>query len=422
MFKWKLHTPEGVQDILPEECIVKREVENKIMSIFQSYGYYEIQSPTFEFYDVFAGKSGLIEQETMFKFFDHQGRILVLRPDITTPIARITATELNTSTLPLRLCYTGNAFRYAEPYQGGKLREFTQSGVELIGINTPEADAEVIVLTIHALLAAGLKDFQIDIGQVEFFKGLMEQIALEDEKIEKLRMAIDRKDTPAIEELLKETDIDPQLKEVIISLPSLFGDIKVIENVEKVSINKRTAEALKNLREIYNILLDYGVEKYIAIDLGMVQSINYYTGLIFKGFTQGLGFPICSGGRYDSLIAEFGKNLPAIGVAIGINRVISALDKKNVEFKTWNVDTLISYDSSGRKQAFQIADALRCQGLIVEMNVKGNDTDELIDYAKAKNIGGIINILDEENIQLHNLETDEKVNTTISKLLNSEGE
>jgi len=417
MLKWKLHTPEGVQDILQKECAVKREIENKIAYIFQSYGYYEVQPPTFEFYDVFAGESGLIEQETMFKFFDHQGRILVLRPDITTPIARIVATKYQQIVPPMRLCYIGNAYRYDEPYQGAKLREFTQAGIELIGLNSSEADAEVIAVTIHALLASGLKDFKIDIGQVAFFKGLMEQSGLDEEVIEKVRVLIDSKNSVGIKELLEKYEMDSSLKETIVNLPSLFGGIDVIDKVEKTTVNDVSREALLHLKEVYGVLLDYGLEDYISIDLGMVQSINYYTGIIFKGFTHGLGFPICAGGRYDNLISEFGKNLSATGVAIGVNRLLSALESQKAEFTMWHVDSLIHYDEKGRKVAFQIADELRRQGLMIATTLGNKSMSEMIEYAKMNHIDGIITVVDQENIELYNVVTGEKITTTISNLL-----
>ncbi|MGE4282529.1 MAG: ATP phosphoribosyltransferase regulatory subunit [Clostridia bacterium] len=420
MLKWKLHTPEGVQDILKEECIIKREIEARITDIFQSYGYYEVQTPTFEFYDVFAGESGFIDQETMFKFFDHQGRIMVLRPDITTPIARIIATKYKEITPPIRLCYRGNAFRYDEPYQGAKQREFTQAGIELIGTNTPEADAEIIAITINALLASGLQEFQIDIGQVEFFKGLMDQAELTDTEVEKLRMLIDNKDELGIEELISGYEIDVELKDTILSLPSLFGGVEVIEKVKVRATNSKSLKALTNLQEVYNVLLDYGLEKYVSIDLGMVQSLNYYTGTIFKGFTHGLGFPVCSGGRYDGLINEFGKNLPAMGVAIGIDRLMSALERNKIEFRLWQVDSLVYYTDAGRKRAFLLADELRNQGLIIESYLGNSSYHDAVEYAKNKKIDGIIIVHDDENIELHNLKTFEKVKTTVSKLLRNE--
>ncbi len=418
--KWRLHTPEGVQDILEKECIFKREVEKRISGAFQSYGYYEVQPPTFEFYDVFSGESGLIEQETMFKFFDHQGRILVLRPDITTPIARIISTKYMDIKPPLRLCYVGNAYRYDEPYQGAKLREFTQAGIELIGVNTPEADAEVINLTVNALLSIGLKKFQIEIGQNDFYKGLMDQTGLSEDEIEKMRLLIDSKDSLGIEVLLKNHDLSEGLKDLILSLPSLFGGIEVLDKIENVQLNERSLKALNNLREVYCILMDYGLEKYISIDLGMVQSINYYTGVIFKGFTHGLGFPICSGGRYDNLLKEFGNDMPAMGVAIGINRVMSALERQNISFSTWKVDSLIVYREKGRKRAFEIADELRRQGLVIEMFIGQCDMSDISSYAKDKQLGGVITVIDEESIELFNVISGENVKTTVAELTNSD--
>ncbi len=417
MERWKLHTPEGVQDILEKDCNFKRQIEEQVGNVFQSYGYYEIQPPSFEFYDVFASESGLIKQETMFKFFDHQGRILVLRPDITTPIARILATKYQELSVPKRLCYIGNAFRYDEPYQGAKLREFTQAGLELIGVNTPEADAEVIAVTIHALLSTGLTDFQIEIGQISFFKGLMNQTGLDESDVEQMRLLIDHKDSLGIEELVQSYALEDQLKEVILSLPSLFGGIEVIDKIEKITINEQSLDALNNLRRVYEILVDYGLEKYISIDLGMVQSMHYYTGVIFKGFTHGLGFPICSGGRYDCLIKEFGKDLSAMGVAIGINRLMSALDRQQFDFALWKVDSVIYYMEAGRKRAFEIADALRKQGLIIQMYLGNAAYEQIVEYAKEKEIDGIITVFDKENIELNNLLTGEKVKTTFKQLI-----
>lgn len=174
MSDWKLHTPIGLSDILPEECEKKKEVENIINDVFISMGYKEIETPAFEYYDVFAGGSGQISQENMFKFFDEKGRILTLRPDITTSIARVCATKLHEENLPMRLCYTGNVFR-AEKTEGVRQREFTQSGIELLGSDTPNADAEVIAAAIESLLAVGISDFRVEIGQVAFFNGLVER-------------------------------------------------------------------------------------------------------------------------------------------------------------------------------------------------------------------------------------------------------
>lgn len=418
MSKYKLHIPQGVKDIIGKECYTKHITEEKILNIFRSYGYHELQSPTFEYYDVFEDEDGLIQQETMFKFFDRNGRILVLRPDITTPIARIVATKFNEEELPLRLCYIGNAFRYNETYQGEKMREFTQAGIELIGINGPDTDAEVLAITIKSLLQSGLKDFQIEIGHADFVNGLLESTGLNGNMFDKLKMLIDNKNSMAINELLEQHNIEKNLRDVISNLSNLFGDIDILERLDSNILNSKSKAALENIKDVYSIIDDYGLTNYISIDLGLVQSINYYTGIIFKGFTHGVGFPICSGGRYDGLISKFGKNYRAIGVSIGIDRLLSALERNNAKLEYWNVDTLVAYDKKVRKLALNIADDFREQGLKVEFYHHSLCDNELIKYCKNKNIGGYVKIESEDSIILYNIASCKTQKTTINELLN----
>lgn len=416
MGKWKIYTPEGVQDILVNECFNKRNLEDRIRKVFGSHGYYEVETPIVEFYDVFSAEADITPQETMFKFFDEQGRILVLRPEITIPIARIAATKFKDVNHPLKLSYIGNSFKYNE-LGGGKQKEFTQAGVEIVGVNSPEADAEIIATAIDALKACGLENFQLDIGQVEFFKGLMEETGLSSEETEQMRVLIDSKDFVAIEELVKLHDIKDYLKELIFNLPGFFGSIDVIDKVKEYPINKRSINALENLRRVLEIIDDYGYSKYVSVDLGMVQSVNYYTGTIFRGFTYGVGFPILSGGRYDGLVEKFGKNSPATGFSLGINMIMMALDRQKIEIGKPVIDSLICYSEEGRKTAFEICETLRKQGLSVEMDITGADVEETKSYAGQKGIGGVLYVPDSKNIEVHNLENGEKKSVTISELL-----
>jgi ATP phosphoribosyltransferase regulatory subunit len=415
--KWKIYTPEGVQDILFEECFLKRNLEGRIRALFRSWGYYEVETPTLEFYDAFASEIEAAPQETMFKFFDQQGRILVLRPDLTVPIARITATKYKDMNLPVRYSYIGNSFRYNE-LGGGKQKEFTQAGIEIIGLNTPEADAEVIATAISAVKATGLENFQIDLGQVEFFKGLMEEAGLPEQDIEQMRILIDRKDFLGVEELVKRQNIREELKELIFSLPGLFGSVEVIDRVEKVTVNKRSLAALDNLRKVLEILEDYGLSKYVTVDLGMVRSVNYYTGIIFRGFTYGVGFPILSGGRYDNLVEKFGKKCPATGFSLGINLVMMALERQKAASEKPGIDSIICCKKEGRKTAFKICEELRNQGLIVEMGLMKNDIEAATQYARGKGIGGMINVLDDENIEVHDFNTGKISRVTVTELIN----
>jgi len=416
MSNWKIYTPEGVQDILFDECYLKRKLENKIRDIFKASGYFEVETPTIEFYDVFSNDTGLTPQETMFKFFDQQGRILVLRPEMTIPVARLLATKYRDVPSPVRFSYIGNTFKYNE-LGGGKQKEFTQAGIELTGINSPEADAEVIATAINTVKATGVESFQIDIGQVEFFKGLMEEAGIEAHDVEQMRVLIDRKDFLGVEELVKGQNIRDDLKELILSLPGLFGSTDVIDRVEKITFNKRSVDALENIRKVLEILDDYGLSKYVSVDLGMVQSINYYTGIIFRGFTYGAGFPILSGGRYDSVVEKFGKSSPAIGFSLGINMIMMALDRQKLICDKPKIDTLVSYEKEGRKLAFNVWEELKKQDIVVEMDVCGQSVEDIKTYAKSKGIGGIIRIKDSENIEIYNIETGEVYNTTFSELV-----
>ena len=380
MSKWKNHTPDGTQDTLIDETKAIRRIQKSIMEVFESFGYGELKTPAFEFYDVFEGD---IDQEQMLKFFDAQGRILVLRPDITTPMARLYANKL-AGDLPQRVCYSGNAYRNRKMNAGLKLTEFTQSGVELVNAGGSEADAEVIAVCIKALLAAGLDDFLIEIGQVEFFKEIMKQSGLSEEKAEQIRVLIDQKNTLGVYETLSEISMDEELKQVINDLPQMFGDISIIEKVERLNVSEKAKAALANLKEVYEILEDFGLSQYISIDLGMVKGLDYYTGIIFKGYTRGLGFHVCGGGRYDKLIGKFGAEAPATGVAIGIEMLLSALYRQGKIKDTFQIDTLVCYADGFRKEAFSLAEQLRGSGKVVEMQSMA--LEPALRYASKKSI------------------------------------
>lgn len=413
---YKLHTPEGVRDLLPKECSKKNEIERRIEYLFNRYGFYNIQTPTFEYYDVFSENKYSIQQKHMYKFFDREGAILALRPDMTPPIARIGATTLKEEIKPIRLCYIGNAFRYNESLQG-KTREFSQAGVELLGINSDEADGEVIALAINSLLSTGLNDFQIDLGQVEFFKGILQEAGLNEEEGEELRQLIESKDFIGVEELIEQFELDLNLKQLFLDLPKLCGPIEIIEKTKARTENCRAKAAIEKLENVYSILCDYGVEKYVSFDLGMVNRINYYTGIIFRGYTFGTGFSILDGGRYDKLLGEFGKDCPAVGFGIMVDPLINAINRQKIDIPTWKVDTLLVYNKEGRKQALMTADILRKEGVYIENSLLGEDIEENKEYALSKKIGGILYFVDDQNLELINLKTNQTVRTTVDKLL-----
>lgn len=416
MAEWKLHTPTGVCDILPAECAAKKEIESTIWSVFASMGYKEVELPTFEYYDVFASSGGQISQENMFKFFDERGRILTLRPDITTSIARMAATKEDMSALPKRYCYTGNVFR-AEQTQGARQREFTQAGIELIGSYTPEADAEVIAAAIEAVLAVGIDEFSMEIGQVAFFNGLVEQAGLGHDETERLRERIDSKDSLGLRELADKLDIDESIKKLISELPTLFGGAEVLDRADVAGLNATSKAALENIRRIFDLLTLYGFEKYISIDLGMLQSIDYYTGSIFKCYTHGVGFPICAGGRYDNLVGTFGEKAGAVGVAFGINRIMSALKSKgSVDSAAPSVSVIFSeYNAEGI--AYDLAYSLRVNGCLVEGYIGSGDYMACEEYCKRINAGCMMRVYADGKVQIKDFLKNEITETTAQEFL-----
>ena len=420
MIKWNIYTPEGVQDLMFRECSIKRTIEKKTIDLFDKRGFLEIQPPTIEFYDVFSGQSAGISQESMFKFFDQQGRILVLRPDLTTSAARIAATKPIQFPKPWRFSYIGNVFRF-EGAGDGKLnqREFTQAGIEILGSLQPESDAEIISTIINGIKNAGIQEFQIELGQVEFFKGLMEEAQFTEEESETIREFIENKDFISLENELNNKKLKDKLKQIILEIPQMFGAPDIIKDIYDRVENTRSKLALDNLKNICEILNDYNIEKYINIDLGMVQSIDYYTGMIFRGLTRGVGSTICGGGRYDNLTSDFGETMPAVGGAIGINRLMLALNRQNIKMELPEIDTVISYMPNERKTAIQVAEELRKQGLIVEMSLSPGDVEHTKEYALAKSIKGFIMIKDTGVLEVHDLSANQIQITSVDELIKS---
>jgi ATP phosphoribosyltransferase regulatory subunit len=390
MGNYRFHTPDGLSDMLPEDCAAKRGVENKLRSLFATGGYQEIETPGIEFYDVFAG-GNFVAQENMYKLADQEGRILSLRYDGTIPAARLAATLLKDEKPPLRLSYIENMYRFRES-GGGRQREFSQAGVELMGVPGPQADAEVIALSIASALEIGLSDLQVSIGQVNFFRGLMEEWGIGEDDAKLLSTLVDQKDTVMLDRMADQLNLSVEDKQTLGMIPTLFGTFDTIDILEKRVNNKTALGALANLREILEILGDYGFLKYVSIDLGMLRSLDYYTGMIFKGFTREVGFPIISGGRYDKVVSVFGRDLAAVGFSIGITLCIAALHRQGKEFRRKTVDAIIGYDNEPglRGKAIEAARELRKKKLIVVLDCFGKNEHELDLYAKENKIEQVI--------------------------------
>ncbi len=377
----KLHTPEGVKDYLPNENSVKIELERRIEKIFKEASYESVKTPTFEYVEVFEGK-GSFDTKQMYKFLDRDGSVLSLRCDMTPAIARVAATSYEVSEIPLRFSYFENAYRYNENYQG-KLREFTQAGIELIGVNSTDADGEVISIAINSLLACGIDNFEIYIGHVEFFNGIIEEVS-DDEVLRKsIQEAIVKKDYIELENMVRSLNIKSGLKEILIDMPLLIGKKDILVKVAALTESKKAKQAIEKLLDLYSLISDYGLSDYISFDLGMVSGLDYYTGIIFKAYTHKTGFSVLDGGRYDNLINKFGANFPSVGFAMKMNDLISALENQNKIPSVEKTETLVMYTAGGRKIAFETMNELRNQGVSIENNLFGDDVNKTICYAKT---------------------------------------
>ncbi len=390
MYKQILHTPEGVRDIYNGECRRKNKVQDTLHSVLQSYGYDDIQTPTFEFFDVFSREVGTVPSKELYKFFDREGYTLVLRPDITPSIARAVAKYFTEEDMPVRLCYVANTFINHSDFQG-RLKENTQLGAELIGDGSVEADAEIIALVVESLLKIGLTEFQVGVGHVDFFKSLLRESRLSEELELELRELISNKNIYGVRELLEPLPITVGLKEAFAAIPKLFGSVDILEKADACAVTEDAKRALERLKRIYELLTCYGYEKYITFDLGVVSKYKYYTGIIFQAYTYGTGDAVAKGGRYDTLMDHFGKPAPATGFAFVVDRLLSALARQKIIPDTKIQKALIVYRASQAEKAVERAMELRRQGIAAEMMPDRIGRDYTA-YAKKNDISEIIYI------------------------------
>ena len=363
------HTPEGVRDIYNGECSQKRKVQEKIHRVFHQYGYEDIETPTFEYFEVFSREVGTIPSRELYKFFDREGNTLVLRPDFTPSVSRACATYFNPDEEPVSLCYTGNTFINNSSYRG-RLKETTQMGVEHIGDESADADAELLAMTVECLLAAGLTEFQVSVGQVDYFKSLLKEAELDTEAEERLRTLISQKNSFGVEEFVEEQKLKEGIARAFVEIPQMFGSADVLKKARSLTNNARALEAVARLEEIYEILKIYGYEKYVSFDFGMLSKYQYYTGIIFQAYTYGTGEPMIKGGRYNGLMKHFGKPAASIGFAIEVDNLLLALSSQKLLSEKDEKPEVILYEAQERAEAIEKARKLRAQGHSVSLRLK----------------------------------------------------
>ena len=410
-----LHTPEGVRDIYNSECKKKTALERRLHQVLALYGYQDIETPAFEFFDIFNSDTGTVSSREMFKFFDRDNNTLVLRPDMTPSIARSVAKYYSDCTFPLRLSYVGNTFLNNRSYQG-KLAEKTELGAEYINDDSPEADAEAIVMMIDCFLEAGLNDFRIDIGQSEFYRGIMEALDVSDEVKAQIHEYIENKNSLGMELLLADLPMKDCYRNILLEYNELYGDVSMLEQAKKLTVNPRCQAAIESLEQVYEVICHYGYEKYVSFDLGMVNHFDYYTGIIFRGYTYGTGDAIGKGGRYDNLLMQFGKNAPAIGFTILVDDMLSALDRQNIPVSIREFEySVLLYNRKDMSTAIGLAMEMRTGGDKLECICMKEDQQagDYISFAKAQGARAVF-VLDGDALIIHDFSAGRVAQTSLT--------
>lgn len=378
-----LEIPYGTRDFLPREAAEKRGLETRLARLFGGWGYDEIVTPTIEYLDNLTLSGGSVLEPHMFKLFDRTNRTLALRHEMTTPLARVASSRLKDEPLPLKLFAVGPVFRY-EQSQTGRQCEFYQAGVELMGSPSPAADAEVLALCVETLRAAGLKDFRLYLGQVEFINGIMEQYPLTEAQQAELRSYLEKRNLVALEKAVDAMQIPVPAKQTLKKLPLLSGGEEMLEQAYGMALSEKSRRALDNLSAIYRLLKAYGVADAVQFDLGIIRDFGYYTGMVFEGYAPGLGFSLCGGGRYDHLLSSFGNPCPATGFAVGIERLLLARAAQGGAAQTAAAGVYVGYAAGRDASAIEKALALRAEGRQVELAMRPQSEQEAKRSADAR--------------------------------------
>lgn len=382
-----LHTPEGVRDIYNSECEKKMFLQDLLHDTIKKYGYHAIQTPTFEYFDIFSREIGTTPSKELYKFFDKEGETLVLRPDITPSVARCVAKYYMDEENPIRLSYMGNTFINQANYQG-RLKETTQIGAELINDDSVYADGEIIALVIECMLKSGLTEFQVSIGQVDFFKSILNEAGIDEETEYELRELISNKNYFGIDEFAIEKNLKSEHQHVFQRLPELFGSVDILDEAKKLTGNENALKAIERLINVYKVVSYYGYEKYVSFDLGMLSKYKYYTGIIIKAFTYGTGEPIVAGGRYNNLLGCFGKDAPSIGFVINIDQLMAALSRQKINIQVLSKNALLLYKHNEIENAVKFSNKIRKEEdfCVSMLEIGDKSFDEYMDLAKENDI------------------------------------
>ena len=373
-------TPEGTKDYLALESRAIRCAEKRLSVLYKSKGYQKVMTPTIEFFDVFNRESSGYSPENLYSLTDSYGRLLVLRPDSTLPIARLASTRLQNAVLPLRIYYNQNVF-LRQKNLTGRSDESTQSGIELMGVGGIRADLEVIATAVEAIECCTSADFKLEIGHAGFFKDLCNNLNVDDETISAIYDCVESRNFVSLNKILDKIG-ENSVTDCIRNLPRYFGGLDIIEKAKQIGIGN---ESLEYLKELYVQLEKMGLSDKIIIDLSLVNRTNYYTGIIFKGYLDGSGISVVSGGRYDLLAGEFGKDMPSTGFGIETGALASVMMTRNEVEEEIMPQIIVWGDENYITNALEYSKTLRSKEIFCEMS-NFSSAEETVEYAKQKGI------------------------------------
>ena len=378
-------TPEGTKDFLFAECSAMDDVCGSIEQVFVKRGFKKVITPGIEFYDVFSVDCSGIDQQDMYKMTDNKGRLLVARPDSTLPIARMVSTRLKNSILPVRLYYKQAVYRN-NPTLTGKRNEFMQMGVELLRVKGLRADLEVLTTAVSALKSVA-GDFRIELGHAEVFDALSDELDIDEDYKERIRVSIESKNYSALNNLLDK--LEPcRAVSAIRSLPSLFGGDEVFEKAAEICAGTKAESALEYLHHIYSKLSPLGLGEKLIIDLGLVQRNDYYTGFVFAGYVSGIGDAVVTGGRYDELLSRFGESMGAAGFAIDTDALTELRLSDSAVSYSDNPDVLIFAKDGNELEAIELAEKLQSEGVKAQFSVLPT-VEETMEFARQRGIAEV---------------------------------
>ena len=396
MKKNDLITPEGTRDLLFDECIARREAEQMLNTLFTQTGYSEVVTPGIEFYDLFSSSTRHFKQENMYKLVDSKGRIIVMRPDSTIPIARLAASRLKDTGFPLRLFYNQSVYENNALLKG-RSDEITQAGIELLGgENKKRADYEALSIAVEALSGFDCENFRLEIGHIGYFKTLMDKLDVDSDVKEDIRTLISTKNYPVLNDLLDDIG-DTKVVNALKQLPRLFGGVDVLDRAAALYTDDKISNILDNLREVFNSLSSLGYEGKISLDLGIVSHIDYYTGIVFRGYLSTIGEAVLKGGRYDNLVGEFGRQCNAVGFGVNVDSAAKHMIICGNSKKAETTQVLVFGKAGHEVDAMRYVLDLQNKGIRAE-NSLFDSREESEEYAKKHGIKELAVIGDDVSV------------------------